>query len=143
MIPNGILCILGNKGGYVASTMGETLIGDKIRVLIGPLAGQRGTVLDLGAEMVSVRLSTGDITQFNIADLLNYSLAARRAWRTRPKRAGRPRGTRTSRKKMVSIRIDEDIWQALGRAVEEGLIPSREHAVNEWLRERVLSFRHR
>jgi hypothetical protein len=38
---------------------------------------------------------------------------------------------------MVSLRVDVDVWKALGRAADLGLITSREQAVNEWLRERL------
>ena len=39
---------------------------------------------------------------------------------------------------MVSIRIDREVWERLGMAVEQGLIPSRERAVNEWLAEKAI-----
>ncbi len=53
-----------------------------------------------------------------------------------PKRAGRP-SLPVPRKKMVSIRIDVDVWNRLGEAVELGLIPSREEAVNAWLHQHL------
>ena len=43
------------------------------------------------------------------------------------------------RKKMVNARIDidRDVWQCLRIAAKQGLIPSRKHAVNQWLAEKV------
>ena len=43
----------------------------------------------------------------------------------------------TPTKKMVSLRIDVDVWRLLAQAAELGFIPSREAAVNSWLREHL------
>jgi hypothetical protein len=73
-----------------------------------------------------------------LAWLQNFSAAARKAWRTMPdRRAGRPRDPSLPQKRMVSLRLEAALWEELGRAVEAGLIRSREAAVNEWLRERL------
>jgi metal-responsive CopG/Arc/MetJ family transcriptional regulator len=40
---------------------------------------------------------------------------------------------------MVSLRIDVDLWERLGEAVEQGILPSREQAINEWVREKLES----
>ncbi len=50
-----------------------------------------------------------------------------------PKR-GRPR---TSTKKMVSMRLDVEVWEELGKAKQAGKIRSREQFVNDVLREKV------
>lgn len=108
-------------------------IGDKVRVLREPAPGEKGTLVAVDGDQARVQLSTGVILSVPWAHLQNTSLAARRAWRTRPKRAGRPPGTSTSRKRMVSLRIDADVWERLGQAVEQGLLGSREEVVNRLL----------
>lgn len=50
-----------------------------------------------------------------------------------PKR-GRPR---TSTKKMVSMRLDVEVGEELGKAKQAGKIRSREQFVNDVLREKV------
>ncbi|SRR6266849_2510241 len=123
--------------------MGEQLqdpsgfqLGDKIRVRFGPHAGARGVIRTELDGLLEIQLDESDIVSIPAKDVTNYSLAARRAWQVMPKRAGRP-SLPVPRKKMVSIRIDVDVWNRLGEAVELGLIPSREEAVNSWLRERL------
>ncbi len=111
-------------------------LGDKIRVRSGSYTGARGVIQAELDGLLEITLDERDIIMVAIKDVTNYSLAARRAWKAMPKRAGRPQ-LPTPRKKMVSIRLDIDIWNRLGEAVESGLIPSREEAVNTWLRERL------
>ncbi len=110
--------------------------GDKIRIRSGPYKGARGVIQAELEGLLEIQLDESNIIRVQIKDVTNYSLAARRAWKAMPKRAGRPQ-LPTPRKKMVSIRLDIDIWNRLGEAVESGLIPSREEAVNTWLRERL------
>ena len=85
---------------------------------------------------LSVNLETGEIVPVLGEELTNFSLAARRAWEVMPKRAGRPTSA-GPQKKMVSIRIDSQVWELLSRAVDLGLIPSREQAINTWLRQKT------
>jgi hypothetical protein len=68
-------------------------------------------------------------------DVTNYSLAARRAWQTRPKRAGRPRST--SPKRLISVRIEPGLLDQMAVMAEAGLIPSREQAMNRWIAEGI------
>jgi len=113
-----------------------TQVGDKVRLRFGPNAGERGVVEELRGSSLLIGLDTGDKVAVPLVEITNYSLAARRAWEIMPKRAGRP-ASAGAQKKMVSIRIDSQVWELLGRAVELGLIPSREQAINTWLRERA------
>lgn len=112
-------------------------IGDKVRIRSGPNRGIRGTIHSMLQETVQIQLQTGELIQLLPEDITNYSLAARRAWEVMPKQAGRPR-LPIPRKKMVSLRLDIDVWKMLGEAAEFNLIPSREQAVNDWLRERLM-----
>jgi hypothetical protein len=123
--------------------MGEQLqdpsgfqLGDKVRVRTGPHAGARGVIRAGLDGLLEIQLDESDIVSIPAKDVTNYSLAARRAWQVMPKRAGRP-SLPVPRKKMVSLRIDVDVWNRLGEAVDLGLISNREHAVNTWLRDRL------
>lgn len=111
-------------------------IGDKIRVRIGLYAGTRGIICGRTNELWQIELSGGKVQSFHADELTNYSRAARRAWQAMPKRAGRP-PSNISRKKMVSLRIDIDIWEKLGQAVEQGLVVSREQVVNDCIKEKL------
>ncbi len=110
--------------------------GDKVRVRTGPHKGNRGILQGEENDLLRLRLASGEVLLAEPENLTNFSLAARRAWSVMPKRAGRPQSPQP-RKKMVSMRLDADLWRQLGHAAEIGLIQSREHAVNSWIRERL------
>jgi hypothetical protein len=115
-------------------SLSDCQIGDAVRFRTGPRSGERGTLAATTPEL-AVRMENGELVNATVEQLTDLSLAARRAWSTRPKQAGRPAAE--TRKKMVSMRIDEKLWDRLGQAVSCGLISSREHAVNAWLAEHV------
>src|SRR6266566_5506989 len=106
--------------------------GDKIRVRSGIYTGARGIIRAELNGLLEIELDDSKVLSVPAKEVTNYSLAARRAWQVMPKRAGRPQ-LATPRKKMVSMRLDIDVWDRLGEAVELGLIPSREEAINAWL----------
>lgn len=113
-----------------------SLAGDKVRIKTGSHAGERG-VLQIAADgTLAVKLDSGKMISALGEELTNFSLAARRAWEVMPKRAGRPISA-GPQKRMVSIRIDSEVWELLGEAVELGRIRSRESAINAWLREKA------
>jgi hypothetical protein len=114
----------------------DIIKGDKVIMLRGEYRGMRGTIEDLQDNMAKVSFSNHE--DWVPTDLLqNFSAAARKAWQTRPDRAaGRKKNPNIS-KRMISLRLDADLWDELGKAVELGLIRSREAAVNQWLRERL------
>ncbi len=111
-------------------------MGDKVRIRAGIHARVRGVIRAERNGVFVIESNDGDLVHVEADDLTNYSLAARRAWQTAPKQAGR-RPLQTPRKKMVSLRVDVDVWRGLSQAAEFGLIPSREQAVNQWLREHL------
>ena len=117
------------------SEISEFHPGDKLRVKSGEHKAKRGVLLRLDAAALIIGLDSGEEVRASIEQITNFSLAARRAWQAMPKRSGRPKSTIT--KKMVSIRIGRDCWERLGRAVEMGLIVSKEAAVNMWLEQHV------
>src|SRR6266480_3450455 len=110
--------------------------GDKIRIRSGLYKGSRGIIQSESDGLLEIQLDSNVVVYIGHDEITNYSLAARRAWQVMPKRAGRPQLS-TPRKKMVSMRIDVDVWERLGDAVELGLITNREEAVNLWLREKL------
>jgi KOW motif-containing protein len=119
------------------SDPGDTRKGDKVLVLEGPQRGLRGTIEEVRQNRAVVTLGDTVIT-VSLTSLQNFSAAARKAWQTRPSRGvGRRKNPTLPAKRMVSIRLLEEVWDALGRAVEAGLIRSREAAVNEWLKEKL------
>lgn len=111
-------------------------VGDKVRVRSGSFAGHRGVIHAEVNDLLVVELAGGEAIQIAAQEITNHSLAARRAWNTMPKEAGRPRFL-VPRKKMVSFRVDIDLWARLRQAAEFGLIASREEAINLWLREHL------
>ncbi len=116
----------------------STLTGDKVRIKGPTHQGARGIVAHIAGEDLAIRLTTGDVLTVPSDNVTNFSLAARRAWRTVPERAvGRPKSQATAKKKAVTIRVDAEMWDRLGQAVKRGLIPSREQAVNAWVREHL------
>jgi len=114
----------------------EFQAGDKIRVRSGPYTGARGIIQAEKEGGLEIQLDDGNTILIELKEITNYSLAARRAWQAMPKRAGRPHLS-SPRKKMVSLRMDIEVWDRLGEAVELGLIPSREEAVNTWLSDQM------
>lgn len=110
--------------------MEEHKIGDKVKIKAGSQAGQRALIVAIHADGTAVVRVDKSQIDLQPSDFTNYSLAARRAWMVMPKRSGRPAATK---KKPVSIRISVEAWEALGIAVDKGLIQSRESAINEWV----------
>ncbi len=109
-------------------------MGDKLRIRSGDRAGQRGIAVGEDSGQIIVALMTGEELVLARDQMTNFSLAARRAWKVMPKRAGRPKA-QGERKTMVSLRLEHDVKRRLSLAAEMGLIRTREDAVNGWLRE--------
>ncbi|HYT37413.1 MAG TPA: hypothetical protein VEL49_09560 [Ktedonobacteraceae bacterium] len=118
-----------NSGGFQ--------LGDKVRIRSGSYVGVRGVIRSESDGLFEIQLDEDGIASVPAKEVTNYSLAARRAWQAMPKRAGRPKGQKPV-KRMVSMRLDADIWDMLQEATELGLIPSREKAVNDWVREQII-----
>ena len=116
-----------DPGGY--------LIGDKVRVRSGEHKGKRGVIQSEEIGLVEVELDTGEVLNLTALEVTNYSLAARRAWQSIPKKAGRPRSDQA--KKMVSVRLDQDVIAMLNSAVGKGLFSSKSEVVNTLLRENL------
>lgn len=95
------------------------LIGDKVRVRAGEHARSRARIEGVQEERLKLRLESGTTILMPVDDVTNYSLAARKAWKSMPKRAGRPR-TNEQTKRMISIRVESEVWDGLGEAVRMG-----------------------
>lgn len=108
-------------------------VGDKVRVKRGTCAGCRGLVARLYGHKAKVVLADQTCVTAATNELTNYSAAARLAWRTMPKKAGRPAGSRP--KTRVSMRIDSAVWTRLGELANAGAFKSRESLVNSLLHE--------
>lgn len=75
-------------------------------------------------------------------DFVNYSLAARRAWRSMPDRkVGRPLGTKLTDRLSVIFRVDRQLWSEFLAAEQEGLVPDRTSLINACLREILAAVR--
>jgi hypothetical protein len=57
-------------------------VGDKIRISAGNQKGQRGTIQAVTTRSLEVKLEGGETVVISPQDITNFSLAARKAWRT-------------------------------------------------------------
>jgi len=117
--------------------------GDKIRIKRGRFAGQRGILLHAHSGKWTATLGDQDLTVLvPTEELTNYSLAARRAWRSMPDRkVGRPAGSKVSDRVSVIFRVDRPLWNDFLRAEETGVIADRTAMINECLRDILTSAR--
>ncbi len=68
----------------------------------------------------------------------NYSLAARKAWKTEPNRdVGRRKGTRLTDRVSVTLRLDRELWELFQKKEEAGAIDDRTTVINRWFREKL------
>lgn len=112
-------------------------IADKVRIRSGSHKGSRGVIRGEEIGLVEVELETGETTSVTALEVTNYSLAARRAWQSIPKNAGRPRSDYT--KKMVSFRLDNDVTEMLDEALEKQLIETKSDVINTIVRDYLVS----
>src|SRR5438445_8170943 len=113
--------------------------GDKIRLKTKSHFGARGIIEAFDGEELVVRLDgSGRKIRVHARDVTNYSLAARKAWKTQPnRRVGRPLGMRLCDRVSVTLRIDRDLWEQFQKAQARGAIEDRTAIINEWLREKL------
>jgi hypothetical protein len=119
--------------------------GDKVRIKRGEFAGERGILVraESGDWIVSLIQRDGTISVPN-EDLTNFSLAARRAWRSMPHRkVGRPIGSKVSDRVSVIFRIDRILWNQFLNAEQSGRVEDRTYVINECLRNILESSRRR
>lgn len=100
--------------------------------------GLRGIVSGVHREKIGVLDIQGKSHSLVANQIVNYSLAARKAWEKMPLRqVGRPVGTKRTDRVSVTLRIDRDLWDEFRAAEEKGLITNRTTTVNEWIRQKL------
>ncbi|MCA9074741.1 MAG: hypothetical protein KDA93_06895 [Planctomycetaceae bacterium] len=110
-------------------------VGDKVRV---KTTKERGVVEGLDGRRIQVRLETGTLTSVTELEITNYSMAARKAWKNMPnRRVGRPKGTSTTDRVSVTLRIDRELWEAFKSAEARGAVADRTATINEWISEKL------
>lgn len=111
-------------------------IGDKVRVKDGPYKGLRGLITSVRNDSCQVRLADGGrLIELKCTEILNYSLAARKAWLKMPRRkVGRPFGTRVCDRVSVTLRIDRELWKRFQEAESMGLVVNRTATINGMIR---------
>ena len=112
------------------------LLGDEVRVKAGEHRGRRGVVTHVANSRLRLRLDDSDaVADVTADDVTNYSLAARKAWKSMPDRAvGRPKGLKLCDRVSVTLRIDRDLWQRFQQCEDDGRITDRTGLINECLR---------
>ena len=117
--------------------MSENKKGDKIRIKSGKFAGERGILIRPHTGKWIVSMHNRDLTALvSSEEVTNFSLAARRAWRSMPDRkVGRPTGSKVSDRISVIFRIDRTLWNQFMIAEEAGIIADRTTVINECLRD--------
>jgi uncharacterized protein (DUF4415 family) len=118
----------------------QTRAGDKVKMKVGEHKGKKGVVTRLAATnrlIVQVHGSKRPVEAFT-DDVTNFSLAARRAWKSMPARkVGRPKGARSTDRVSVTLRIDRDLWEDFRRKEHRGLITDRTAIINLWMRQKL------
>jgi hypothetical protein len=111
--------------------------GDKIRIKRGKFTGERGILLRPHSGKWIVSMPNQDLTILvSTEELTNYSLAARRAWRSMPDRkVGRPAGSKVSDRVSVIFRVDRALWTEFLTAEEAGFVADRTKVINACLRD--------
>lgn len=118
--------------------------GDKVRLKAKVASGQRGIVQAVRGRMLAVRLEDGQTVEVPVDRVLNFSLAARKAWVSRPnRRVGRPKGLKLCDRVSVTLRIDRDLWEQFRKFEAGGAIEGRTATINRWLREKLVKIQHR
>lgn len=109
--------------------------GDKVRIKKTQHDGVRGVVESVQKDRLVVRLNDSDeVVLLTAADVTNYSLAARKAWRQMPsRRVGRPKGSTKTDRVSVTLRVDRDLWTRLQNAEATGQLDDRVAFINQWI----------
>lgn len=115
------------------------LVGDKVKLKRSfvEAPGSHGVLVEIVDSSFVVLLNDSARTVRVRADqVTNFSLAARKAWRSMPARnVGRPRGSRVCDRLSVTIRVDRLLWERFRRAETSGIVEDRTSALNRWITE--------
>jgi hypothetical protein len=121
----------------------NSILGDKVRLKAGGHSGERGVVQAVDGERLTIRLdSSGEVVRALAIEVTNYSLAARKAWVTEPRRpVGRKKGTKLNDRVSVNLRVDRELWERFVALEGDGVIEDRTETVNRWFREKLAELR--
>ena len=126
--------------GYrvIVHIVGSHATADKVRIKHSAQKGERGVIEAVKGKKLIIRVADGTVITAHPKDLTNFSLAARKAWKSMPnRRVGRPRGTSLSNRMSVTVRIDRGLWDEFRRAEAAGFILDRTETLNQWIRQRL------
>jgi hypothetical protein len=123
----------------MGGTVLQTETGDKVRLKAGEHRDRRGVVVAVEGARLAIRLEGEEVVvRAGVEDVTNFSLAARKAWKTEPNRGvGRRKGTRLCDRVSVTLRLDRELWERFVQLEEAGLIEERTATVNRWFREKM------
>jgi hypothetical protein len=110
---------------------------DKVSVVAGVHAGKRGRIASTrAADGITVELDKNEGTvTFTPDELRNFSVAARKAWKTAPsRRVGRPSG-KSLHRVSITLRVDVHLWHRFLRLEGCGRIDSRSSFIESALTE--------
>lgn len=117
----------------------SALDGDKVVLRAGPNAGKRGTIAAVQRDgTLLVQLDEGGThAEMRLADVRNFSAAARQAWKTSPsRRVGRPPG-RSRTRISVTLRIDATLWERFRSLESRNLVGGRSEFIELALAEAI------
>jgi uncharacterized protein (DUF4415 family) len=115
----------------------EPEIGDKVKLKSRNDAPVRAVVEEVRGKELLIRLEeSGELVAVASESVTNFSLAARKAWKSMPHRhVGRPKGARHCDRVSVTLRIDREVWERFKQDESAGHIKDRTATINVWLRE--------
>lgn len=113
--------------------------GDKVRIKTGAHEGVRGVVEKVKRQKILVRINEPEkLVEIMPSEVTNFSLAARKAWERMPhRRVGRPKGSFTTDRVSVTLRIDRELWTRFKDAETANLIDDRTERINAWIAEKL------
>jgi hypothetical protein len=125
---------LAHSGG-----VSSFLVGDKVKLKAGEHRGSRGRVEAFDGDSLVIRTQgMQGVIAISPSEVMNFSLAARKAWLSMPKRqVGRPKGSKVFDRVSVSLRIDRDLWEEFRTQEKSGLIADRSATINAWFKEKL------
>lgn len=102
------------------------------------MQGERGVITGTKGKTLRITLVDGISVDAAPDSVTNFSLAARKAWNAMPeRRVGRPKGSRTTDRVSVTLRIDRRLWEQFRKAEKDGAISDRTSLFNQCLREKL------
>ncbi len=132
-----IIVIYYRRQLKVVTTKAQT--GDKVRLKANGQRGPRGLIEKVRGCRLMVRLDDSEKSvEVTGREITNFSLAARKAWVTMPKRrVGRPKGMKFCDRVSVTLRIDRELWEQFRQMESSEIIDDRTATINGWLREKL------